>query len=372
MKIAVSAAFGLEKVVSGELFALGLEKSGGEDGLVFFDGDQKALATANIMLRSADRVSLVLKEFEALKFEDVFQAVRTVPWEEYLKKETKIIVQVKSVRSRLSSEPALQSVAKKAVVDSLLSRLKGATLPESGFPARIFLRIHKDRARLFLNTSGDGLHKRNYAFKRSRAPLRETLAAALVLLSRWKGRDFFVDPFCGGGTIPIEAAMIMNNIYPAIKRRFDAEYWPSASKEAWESARQEASSREKECGCFILGRDIDPEMTALSVECAKRAGVEKLIRFETGDACTSALPGESGLLVTNPPYGERLLGESETAALMGSLGKALSGYPGWDISLLTAFPGFEQAFGRKADKNRKLYNGALKTYLYQYYGEKDG
>ena len=372
MKIAVSAAFGLEKVVSKELSALGLEKCGGEDGLVLIDGDEAALAAANIMLRSADRVSLLLTEFEALSFEAVYEAVRALPWEKYLKKESKIIVQARSVRSRLSSEPALQSVAKKAVVDSLLARVHGTVLPESGFPARIFIKILKDRARIFINASGEALHKRNYAVKRSRAPLRVTLAAALVLLSRWKGRGVSVDPFCGGGTIPIEAALIMNHIYPARNRRFDAEYWPSASPGPWEEVRRKAGEEARDSGCFILGRDIDPEMVALSEACAGRAGVGQMVRFEQGDARSLSLPGETGLLVTNPPYGERLLDGTKTAGLMRALGENMAHYPRWDISLLTALDGFEEAFGRKADRNRKLYNGAMKTYLYQYYGERHG
>jgi putative N6-adenine-specific DNA methylase len=372
VKIAVSAAFGLEKVVSKELAALGLEKCGGEDGMVLVDGDERALAAANIMLRSADRVSLLLKEFEASAFESVYEAVRSVPWENYLKKESKIIVQAKSVKSRLSSEPALQSVAKKAVVDSLLNRYHGSVLPETGFPARILIRILKDRARLFINASGEALHKRNYALKRSRAPLRETLAAALVLLSRWKGREIIADPFCGGGTIPIEAALIMNHIYPARKRRFDAEYWPSSLREPWEEVRQSACEEERDSGCFVLGSDIDPEMVALSEECARRAGVEKMVRFERGDARSLKLPGKKGLLITNPPYGERLLDGAETAGLMKALGEAMAQYPGWDISLLTGMEAFEKAFGRKAHRNRKLYNGALRTYLYQYYGEPHG
>jgi putative N6-adenine-specific DNA methylase len=372
VKIALSATFGLEGAVSKEAAFLGFQKTGGEDGLVFIRGEEADVAAANVWLRTADRVSLVLKEFEALNFEDIYEALYRIEWDAYVEKESKIIVSAKSVSSKLSSEPAIQSVGKKAVIDRLLLRRGVNVWPEKGSSLRIHIKITKDRARLFLNTSGEGLHKRGYAVKRSRAPLRETLAAALILLSPWKGKEAITDPFCGGGTIPIEAAMIVNHIAPNRRRHFDAERWPSFSKTLWDKVRGDAVAEEKKSGCFITGKDIAPDMVALSRECARRAGVLEYIHFEQGDARKIISSGKKELLATNPPYGERLLSQEEAASLYRDFGRAYRACSLWDLSLITGYPGFQKIFGARARRNRKLYNGNLKTYLYQYFGEDNG
>ncbi|MBN1836143.1 MAG: hypothetical protein JW820_09860 [Spirochaetales bacterium] len=374
LRIAVTCSFGLESLVSQELSELGYPEHVVGNGRVCFTAPAAALARCNLWLRTADRVLVVLAEFPAAGFDELFAGVQSVPWEEILPADARVVVTARSVRSRLTSLPACQSTVKKAVIESLRRRHAAQWFPESGPLYAVDLALRADRGLLTLDSTGEGLHRRGYRTRAGAAPLRENLAAALVMLSRWDPSRVLADPFCGSGTIVIEAAMAALQMAPGLRRSFTAEGWPHLDRRIWQEAREEARTRAAAATrggggeAEILASDRDVRMIALGRANARRAGVEGAISWR-------ALPVERfrsrapyGCLVCNPPYGERTGGASEVEELYRTLGAVFARLDRWSGFFLTSHPHFERHFGRPADRNRKLYNGNLKTYLYQYLG----
>ncbi len=364
----VPCLFGLEGLVGDELKRLDMENVRVENGRVLFDGGADALAAANLRLRMGERVLLRLGDFSALSFEELFQGVKSIPLEDYIPRDGRFPVKGYCLNSQLHSVPDCQAIVNKAAADRLGKHYGLSRLPETGALYQLQFSIMKDRAEIFLDTSGAGLHKRGYRAVGNDAPLRETLAAAMVTLSRYRGRDFFWDPFCGSGTIVIEAALIALNRAPGLQRTFSAQSWGFVPASAWESAREAAKAAEFRGDYRILGSDIDPDSLAIAVSNAKKAGVDRLLRFEQSDATKRDLPAESGLIVCNPPYGERMLEQRSAQRLYRALGKHLRFADGWQKFIISSEPEFEFYFGRRADKKRKLYNGMIQCNLYQYLG----
>lgn len=363
----VPCLLGLEGLVADELRRLSMADVEAENGRVFFRGSFGDLARANIGLRCGARVLLVLAEFPAKSFEDLFQGVRAIPWEDYIPLGGAFPVRGYSINSMLHAVPACQSVLKKAVVERLRAAYGPGTLPEDGARYEIRFSIFKDLVTVGLDSSGEGLYKRGYRAVNTGAPLRETLAAAMVLLSKYRGRDPFCDPFCGSGTIPIEAALIAKNRAPGLSRSFAAQRWAFVPARAWMDAAEEAQEKEFDGVYDIWGGDIDPRAVGVARENARKAGVETLVRFDVADAIRFRRTEPYGRVVTNPPYGERLMEKREAEALYGAFGAAAAALPpGWRVSVLSSHTEFERSFGRTADKKRKLYNGMIKCDLYQY------
>ena len=365
--------FGLESVCRREIYDLGYDIARVEDGKVFFLGDAEAGVRANLFLRTAERVLLQVGEFSAGTYDELFEGTRALPWEDYLPRTARFwVAKAASVRSRLFSPSDIQSVMKKAMVDRLRSAYHLTVFPETGaaFPVRTV--IMKDRVTVGLDLSGESLHKRGYRKLVSKAPLTETLAAALLLLTPWKKDRILVDPFCGSGTFPIEAALMAAGIAPGLNRTFTAETWPQLFPETlWQEVREEArGSISPDIETDIQGYDLDPEIIRAARENARLAGVEKLIHFQQRDAAQLSHPKKYGFVVTNPPYGERLEEKSALPALYRMIGQRLRALDSWSAYILTAWDGAEEAIGRKADRNRKIYNGMMKTYFYEFRGEK--
>ena len=367
----VPCLFGLEGLVGDELKRLQIENVRVENGRVLFDGGADALAAANIRMRMGERVLLRLADFPARSFEELFQGVKAIPLEDYIPKDGKFPVKGHCLNSQLHSVPDCQAIIKKAAVERLGKHYGLSWLPETGALYQLQFSIMKDRAEIFLDTSGAGLHKRGYRAVGNDAPLRETLAAAMVTLSRYRGRDFFWDPFCGSGTIVIEAALIALNRAPGLARSFSAQSWGFVPASCWEQAKQAAKDAEYRGEYRIFGSDIDPESLAIAVSNAKKAGVERWIRFEQADATKRDLPAQSGLIVCNPPYGERMLEQRSAQRLYRALGKHLRYSDGWQKYIISSEPEFEYYYGTRADKKRKLYNGMIQCNLYQYYSGRD-
>ena len=367
----VPCLFGLEGLVGDELRRLNLENVRVENGRVLFDGGLDALAAANIRLRMGERVLLRLACFEARSFEELFQGVKAVPLEDFIPRDGKFPVKGHCLNSKLHSVPDCQAIIKKAAVERLGKRYGLNWLPETGELYQLQFSIMKDRAELFLDTTGAGLHKRGYRAVGNDAPLRETLAAAMVTLARYRGRDFFWDPFCGSGTIVIEAALIALNRAPGLNRSFSAQNWGFVPESVWSRVREAAQEAEFRGSYRILGSDIDPDSLNIAVSNAKKAGVGKLIRFEEADATKKDLPTDSGLIVCNPPYGERMMEQRSAQRLYQALGKHLRYADGWQKFIISSEPEFEHYFGRRADKKRKLYNGMIQCNLYQYLGRRN-
>ena len=362
---AVPCLFGLEGLVADEIRKLGLEEVRAETGPEKGRGSLGDLARLNISLRCGERVLLVMGRYTVRTFEELFECVRTVAWEAYIPADGQFPVKGHSLSSQLHSVPACQAMVKKAAAMRLGEKYGLGTLPETGEKYQIQFALHSDELTLYLDTTGPGLHKRGYRAVGVEAPLRETLAAGMVLLSRYRGKDPFRDPFCGSGTIPIEAALIAKNRAPGLDRRFDAQRWKSVPAAAWMDAAQEAEDKEFHGDYDIWGGDIDPRAVAIARDNARKAGVEDCVRFERADAVKFRCTGEYGQVVTNPPYGERLLEKEEAEKLYRAFGKAYRDIPEkWRVLVLTSHPEFEKFFGRKADKKRKLYNGMLKCDLY--------
>lgn len=360
--------FGLEGIVADELrFEGKLEDVRAENGRVLFSGDFNTLAWANLNLRCAERVLVRLAEFPAKTFDQLFEGVRALPWEDWIPEDGMFPVKGYALDSALHSIPDCQKIIKKAIV-SRLGHVYGINwFEESGAKFQIQFSIMHDRAEIFLDTSGAGLHKRGYRANANAAPLRETLAAAMVKLARFRGREPFLDPFCGSGTIPIEAAMIAQRRAPGLTRAFDAEKWGCVPVQAWSDARSAALERILTDAQFdICGSDIDADCVRLSEENAKKAGVSNLVRFEQADAVKRDYRQHSGLLFANPPYGERLLDREQAQKIYTELGKT-AGKSGLRQYYLTSDPEFERYYGFFADKKRKLYNGMLKCDLYMYF-----
>ena len=361
-----TAAFGLEGIVSNELKRLGYSAKA-EQGCARFTGELADGFRANLCLRTADRVLLLLDEKPVLSFEDLFQFVSSLPWENYLDRSSRIHVSGKCVRSQLMSVRDCQSIVKKAIVERLKKRLRVDLLPETGPRVPIEIALYRDQARLTIDMSGDALNRRGYRTWNGEAPLRETLAAALVTLSRYRGRDPFCDPFCGSGTIPIEAALIAKNRAPGLDRRFDSQRWAFLPAEAWMNAADEAQDKEFHGQYDIWGGDIDPRAVDIARDNARKAGVDDCVRFEVADAAKFRRDSRYGQLVTNPPYGERLMERQEAEELYRMLGRVWRTLPeGWRTLVLSSHTEFERAFGRPADKRRKLYNGMIKCDVFFY------
>lgn len=372
-KLTAPCLFGLESVLKKEIENLGYEVAAVDDGRVSFRGDGAAISRANLWLRTAERVLLDVGECEAATFDELFEAVKAMPWEEYIPKDGKFWVsKATSIRSKLFSATDIQKIVKKAIVERLKGVYNVTWMEESGaeFPIRVFLK--KDLASIGIDTSGDALHRRGYRVKTSRAPLSETLAAGLVQLSVWNRDKAFIDPFCGSGTIPIEAAMIGANLAPGMNRGFTAEaYGHIVPAKAWMDAASEAHDLyDDKAELNIQGYDADGRILKVARENAANAGVDKFIHFQERMAQKIASPKHYGVIVTNPPYGERLSDKTQVHKLYQSIGEAFAGLSDWSCYIITSYEQFEEAYGRKAAKKRKLYNGMLKTVYYSYPGPK--
>ncbi len=362
----VPCLFGLEGLVGDELRRLEMADVRVENGRVLFTGDAHALAAANIRMRMGERVLLRLGSFPAGTFEELFQGVRALPLEAFIPKNGRFPVKGHCLNSQLHSVPDCQAIVKKAAAQRLGEKYQMAWLPEDGAMYQLQFAIMKDRAEIFLDTSGQGLHKRGYRAVGNDAPLRETLAAAMVTLARYRGRDFFWDPFCGSGTIVIEAALIALNRAPGLSRSFAAQQWGFVPQDVWTQVRQEAREREFRGDYRILGSDIDPKSLEIAVSNAGKAGVGRYITFAQCDATKRDLPADRGVIVCNPPYGERMLEQRSAQRLYHALGKHLRYADGWQKFIISSEPEFEHYFGQRADKKRKLYNGMIQCNLFQY------
>ncbi|MBQ6281532.1 MAG: class I SAM-dependent RNA methyltransferase [Oscillospiraceae bacterium] len=363
----VPCLFGLEGLVGEELRRLKLDGVAVENGRVRFSGGWEAMAAANIRMRMGERVLLCLGSFPARSFEELFQGVRALPLEDFIPKTGKFPVKGHCLNSQLHSVPDCQAIVKKAAVERLGRHYGLSWLPETGELYQLQFSIMKDRVEIYLDTSGAGLHKRGYRAVGNDAPLRETLAAAMVELARFRGRDFFWDPFCGSGTIVIEAALTALNRAPGLNRSFSAQRWPVVPETVWEQTREAARAAEFRGEYRILGSDNDPDSLNIAISNAKKAGVGKLIRFEEADATRRDLPAEHGVIVCNPPYGERMMEQRSAQRLYQALGRHLKYADNWDKCIISSEPEFEHYFGRRADKKRKLYNGMIQCNLYQYF-----
>ena len=365
-EFSVPTLFGLEGIAGEELRRLNLENVRVENGRVLFSGGQAALAKASVGLRTGERVLIVLADFPAKTFEELFQGVFRTPLEEYIPKDGAFPVKGHCLNSQLMSVPDCQAIVKKAASRRLGEKYGVSWLPETGAKYQLQFSIMNDRAQLYLDTTGPGLHKRGYRAVGNDAPLRETLAAAMVLLTKYRGREFLWDPFCGSGTIPIEAALIAKNRAPGLGRKFAAEGFAWADAIIWADARQEARDREFHGKYRILGSDNDPKCVSLSMANARKAGVADVITFQDGDATKMDLPCQTGILICNPPYGQRMLEQQSAQRLYGALGRHLKYADGWKKYIITSEPEFEHYFGKRCDKKRKLYNGMIKCDYYMY------
>lgn len=366
LNLAATAAFGLESVVAHELKRLGLENSGTENGRISFPGTESDVARANIWLRCADRVLVEMGRFPASDFEELFQGVLKAPWGDILPRDAAVHVTGRSVRSKLSSVPACQSVVKKAIIEALKRTYRLGTFPETGPRFSVEVSLNRDIAIIDMDSTGPGLHRRGYRSATGEAALKETLAAGLVYLSRWKPGTVLADPFCGSGTIAIEAAMMGRNIAPGTGRQFAAEQWPFIPSRIWDDARREAGAAANREKLNIFASDIDEGVIVKARRNARHAGVLSAITFRKCDFRELPIPAPDGMVICNPPYGERS-GDRRTAAEQaGEMGRLFGQFPAWSFFILTAFEGFEKHYGRRADRNRKLYNGRIQCYLYEY------
>ena len=366
LKFAVPCLFGLEGIAGDELRRLQIENVQVENGRVLFTGDTYAMAKANTCLRTGERVLLVLAEFTATTFEELFQGVYHTNLEDFIPKDGEFPVKGHCLNSQLMSVPDCQAIIKKAASRRLGEKYGLNWLPETGTKFPLQFSIMNDKVTLYLDTTGQGLHKRGYRAVGNEAPLRETLAAAMVILTRFRGREFFWDPFCGSGTIPIEAALIAKNRAPGLNRHFQAEAYPWVDNALWSQVRTEAKDKEFSGKYRILGSDNDPKCVSLSFANAKKAGVGDCVTFADGDATKMSLPSDSGILVCNPPYGQRLMEQDSARRLYSALGRHLKYANNWQKFIITSEPEFEHYFGRRADKKRKLYNGMIKCDYFMY------
>ena len=369
----VPCHFGLEAVLKREIYDLGYEITKVEDGRVTFEGDEEAICRANIFLRTAERVMIQVGRFKATTFEELFQGIKNLPWEEYIPEDGKFWVKkASSINSKLFSPSDIQSIAKKAMVERMKQKYHKEWFKEDGaaYPVRIFLL--KDEVTVALDTSGDSLHKRGYRTMTSKAPLTETLAASLIMLTPWRKDRILVDPFCGSGTFPIEAAMIAANVAPGMNRDFTAEEWTNLiDRKLWYECVKEAEDMiDTTVKVDIQGYDIDGDVIKAARENAKRAGVEHMIHFQQRAVADLSHPKKYGFIITNPPYGERLEDKADLPELYPQIGQAYQRLDSWSMFLITSYTDTEKYIGRKADKNRKIYNGMLKTYFYQFLGPK--
>mgnify|MGYP002508879501 FL=1 len=365
--------FGLEAVLKREIQDLGYEVSLVEDGRVTFLADAEGICQANLFLRTAERVLLQVGRFRAVTFDELFEQIKELPWERYLPKDGKFwVAKATSVKSQLFSPSDIQSIVKKAVVERLKAQYHMSWFPEDGAEYPLRITFLKDEAVVGLDTSGLSLHKRGYRLRSSKAPITETLAAALLMLTPWKGDRILVDPFCGCGTFPVEAAMMAAHMAPGMNRSFTAEAWGNLiARKYWYEAVTEANDLlDDTVTTDIQGYDIDPSMVKAARENARDAGVDHLIHFQVRPVKELHHPKKYGFLIANPPYGERLEERSALPQLYREFGEAFARLDSWSAYLITSYEEAERYIGRKADKNRKIYNGMLKTYFYQYLGPK--
>ena len=369
MEFSVPCLFGLEGLAGDELRRMNCENVRVENGRVLFSGDETAMAKANIGLRTGERVLILLADFQAKTFEELFQGVYRANLEDYIPKDGAFPVKGHCLNSQLMSVPDCQAIVKKAASRRLGEKYGVSWLPETGVKYQLQFSLMNDRVQLYLDTSGPGLHKRGYRANGNDAPLRETLAAAMVTLTHYRGREFLWDPFCGSGTIPIEAALIARNQAPDMYRRFSAEAFSWVDPKIWGEVRTEFRDKEFKGSYRILGSDNDPKCISLSMANARKAGVDKLITFQDGDATKMSLPTDSGILICNPPYGQRMLEQQSAQRLYAALGRHLKYADGWKKYIITSEPEFEHYFGKRSDKKRKLYNGMIKCDYYMYLGD---
>ncbi|MDD4189457.1 MAG: class I SAM-dependent RNA methyltransferase [Eubacteriales bacterium] len=369
MQLIATCLFGLEAVVSRELKMLGYDDQQVVDGRVVFSSSLSAVCESNIWLRSAERILLKVGDFSAVTFDELFIGTESLPWQEYIPSDGEFPVEVSSINSRLASVPDCQSIIKKAVVEKLKKKYKTDWFEESGSKYKIVAMLLKDKVTLAFDTSGTGLHKRGYRDLMGAAPLKETLAAAMIMISRWKWDRMLIDPMCGSGTIPIEAAMIGLNIAPGLNRRFAAEEWHFIPKEMWIMSREKALSLgQKDRELRIQASDIDEDSVRLTRYHAQRAGLENEIHIQKLPVSEISSRYKYGFIITNPPYGERVGDPRELSALYKEMGRVFSGFDTWSYYILNSNMEFEKFFGRRADKKRKLYNGGLLCNYYQYFG----
>lgn len=368
-----TTTFGIEAIVKREAQNLGFSNISVEDGIVNFTGELKDIPKANIWFRSADRILIVMSKFKATTFEELFQGVKSINWADFLPKDANFIVSGKSLKSTLSSVPACQKITEKAIVEKLKLTYKGVDyFSKSGNLYKIQVALLKDNVTITLDTSGVGLHKRRYRENQLSAPLKETLASALIDLSYYKKERFFIDPTCGSGTIPIEAAMIAKNIAPGLMRNFTSENWDFIDKSHWKAARKEAYSKiDVNCKPEIYASDIDEKAIQIAKGNAKIAGVDDCIRFEVKPLNKLDIKNiKYGICVCNPPYAERIGVLEEVEQLYKDMGKIFNSNKTFSTYILTSHEGFEKLYGKKSDKKRKLFNGNVKVEYYQFFGER--
>ena len=370
-KYVATCLFGLEHLLGEEIDALGYKRINTIDGRVVFEGDKSATARCNVWLRFAERVFLLVGECRAENFDMLFEGTKSLPWENYIGARDAFPVKGHSIKSALFSIPDCQKIVKKAVVERLKSKYGTSWFSEDGVKYQIEFFIIKDEAMLMIDTSGMALHKRGYRPGTLEAPLRETLAAALASIARPRDDVLFWDPFCGSGTIAIEAAMIMKNIAPGANRQFAGESFSIFDKAVWKNARDEAKSAVKDTTFEAYASDINPDCVAFAKECVKRAGVLGTVKAFERDALKITTGGRKGTIVCNPPYGERMFTMAQTEELYKKMGEHFKTLDPWQIYVITSHEGFERLYGRRADKVRKLYNGMIPCYFYQFFKRRD-
>ncbi len=371
IKLRATTTFGLEAVAKREIEKLGFTDIKVSDGYVEYTADYRGIVQSNLWLRTADKVLLVIGEFEAVTFEELFDNTFDLPWTDLIPKDGNFIVTGKSFKSTLSSVPACQSITEKAIIKKLQTKYDIRRFPKTGAEYTVQVSLLKNKVTITLNTSGPSLHKRGYRHGQVIAPLKETMAAALIELSYWKKDRIFLDPCCGSGTLPIEAAMIGRNIAPGLSRKFAAEDWDFIPKELWQEERKKAySAIDYDCELQIYGSDINAHAVEIAKVNAENAGVDDCIIFRQIPFNKLKLMGDYGVCVSNPPYAERMGNLDDVERLYRDMGKLFKANKTWSTYFITSHEGFEKLYGRKADKKRKLFNGNVKTDYYQYFGER--
>ncbi|WP_130808130.1 THUMP domain-containing class I SAM-dependent RNA methyltransferase [Senegalia massiliensis] len=371
IKLIATATFGLEAIVKREVESLGFKDIEVENGKVIFSAKLEDVPKANLWLRTADRVLLLVGEFKALSFEELFENTKKLPWGDLISKDGEFTVTGKSIKSKLYSVPDCQSIVKKAIVEKMKEKYRTDWFSETGAKYTVQVALLKDIATLTIDTSGVGLHKRGYRKEAMEAPLKETLAAALVQLSFWSHDRVLLDPFCGSGTIPIEAAMIGRNIAPGLNRKFASEDWDIIPNDSWKKERIEAfKSIKHDRDLKIYASDMDKKAIDIAKDNAFKAGVDDSIDFKVRRFSTINIKNKFGVIITNPPYGERLGDKKEVEELYKDMGKEFKNLRTWSKYIITSDENFEKLYGKKASKKRKLYNGRIKVDYYQYFGPK--
>jgi putative N6-adenine-specific DNA methylase len=364
-----TATFGLEAIVAREVENLGYHDLKVENARVTFKADEQGICRSNLWLRSADRILIKVGQFKALTYDELFEGTKALAWPDWLPENAAFPVEGKSIKSKLFSVPDCQSIVKKAIVEKLKQRYHKEWFSETGPKYTIEVALLDDIATLTIDTSGAGLHKRGYRKLSSQAPLKETLAAAMVSLSFWNPERLLIDPFCGSGTIPIEAGLIGLNMAPGLNREFAAQKWPQIAAATWEEARAEAKDAvRRDLKLKIAGTDVDPEVLSLARYHQKMAGLEGQIHFQQQPVSELRNSHKYGCIICNPPYGERLSNPKEVEELYLEMKSAFKALDSWSFYILTSYPGFEHVFGRRADRRRKLYNGRIECQYYQYHG----